>query len=124
MSDNGKTILGQSDFVDVIDAAGNISSVPKAWLKSESRLLPEGTKQATQANIKAAQAKTSAEKGEAVDVDKLRADIEAGLREEHEAALAERDARIAELEEQLEQASTDTGDGDDEDDEKGKQSGK
>lgn len=98
MSD-GKVILSESDFTEVIDAAGVISSVPKAWV--DTKLLPAGTKKATAANVKAAQAKAGADKGEKVDVDQIRADIEAGLREEHEAALAERDARIAELEEQV-----------------------
>lgn len=111
---NGKVILSESDFVDVVDAAGNISSVPEAWLKNE-RLLPKGTKKATAANVKAAKAKASAAAGEPVDVDQVRADVEASLREEHEAALAERDERIADLEQQLEDATKtadSTGDGD------------
>lgn len=112
---NGKTILSESDFVDVIDAAGTITSVPEAWTKSGSRLLPPGTRKATAANIKAAEAKTSTAKGEKVDVDQIRADIEASIREEHEAALAERDERIVELEEQVEQltAAADSKPGDD-----------
>lgn len=98
MSD-GKVILSESDFTEVIDATGVISSVPKAWV--DTKLLPAGTKKATAANVKAAQAKAGADKGEKVDVDQLRADVEASLREEHAGALAERDARIKELEEQV-----------------------
>lgn len=102
MSDN----YTSKDFVDVIDEHGVISSVPSAWLKAEGKhLLPEGTKKATEANVKAAKAKASADKGEPVDVDQIRADVEASLREEHEAALAERDERIAVLEQQLEDAT-------------------
>lgn len=108
---NGKVILSESDFVDVIDAAGNISSVPEAWLKNE-RLLPKGTKKATAANVRAAKAKTDADAGEKVDVDQIRADAQASVREEHEAALAERDERIKELEDQLEEASKDAEDSD------------
>lgn len=104
------------DFVDVIDEGGNLSSVPSSWLKPEGKhLLPEGTKKATEANVRAAKAKAAAAKGEEVDVDQIRADAEASLREEHEAALAERDARIVALEQQLEDAKAQddsTGDGD------------
>ncbi|MEN3123269.1 hypothetical protein [Janibacter sp. LM] len=104
---NGKVILSESDFVDVVDAAGNISSVPEVWLKNE-RLLPKGTKKATAANVRAAKAKTAAAAGESVDVEQVRADVEESLREEHEAALASRDKRIAELEQQLEDATKGT----------------
>lgn len=88
MSDN----YTSKDFVDVIDEHGVISSVPSSWLKAEGKhLLPEGTKKATEANVRAAKAKSAAREGEPVDVDQIRADIEASLREEHDAALAEPD---------------------------------
>lgn len=105
----------QKDYTDVVDAEGNLSSVPSAWLKDGGKhMLPPGTKKATDAAVRSAKAKASAGKGDAVDVDQVRADAKAEVREEHEAALAERDERIAELEQQLEEATAelDAGDGD------------
>lgn len=105
----GKKVLGRADFVDVIDEHGAISSVPKAWVGT--RLLPKGTKEATEENVRIAKAKD--DPGGQVDVDQLRADVEAEVAEEHEKALAERDERIAELEQQLEEATKEPeGDGD------------
>lgn len=109
-----KTVLGEGDFVEVVDERGEISSVPEAWTKRGSSLLPPGTRKATDANIRAAKARKATPGEEKVDVDQIRADAEASVREEHEAALAERDERIAELEQQLEEATAelDAGDGD------------
>ena len=96
----------EKDFTDIVDAEGNLSSVPSAWLKPEGRhLLPPGARKATDAAVRAAKAKADAKSGEGVDVDQIRADVEASVREEHEAALAERDERIAELEQLLEDAT-------------------
>lgn len=110
MADNTYT---SKQFVDVIDEHGNISSVPEAWLKADGKhLLPEGTKKATEANVRAAKAKAAAREGDPVDVDQIRADIEVSLRAEHDAVVAERDARITELEQQLEDATKAPADGD------------
>lgn len=58
MSDNA---YAEKDMVRVVNAAGQVQPdpVPKAWLDTE--LVPEGTKQATDAQVKKAEEQAKAD---------------------------------------------------------------